>query len=535
MESRKKGLTNERIAAENAIICRMLADPANSHERIMREVRCGHERFKKVCQYYEETGKVLDPNIGRPKEFGDLEKDHVECATIGNPDLSLRRFAAKSFELVGKHMGRSTIALFRKSLHFRFLPKIARQVLTAVHVQHRMPFSRDLKAGLLNFAFLTMMLLFSDESRFCMGNDSRWVWRRPGEDVDGIYHDTVKFPVSIMVWGAIGHGFKSKLEFIEGTLDSKGYVAMLIGNGFIQQCNELFGLHGWCFMQDGAPCHTARSTLEALLPLLTLLLYWPANSPDLNPIEMIWAVMKRRLNDVQATTKEEFKAVVQEVWDKLDIEKVINPLVDSFERRIDVMQRLGGQSIQRHLHQSMARIGINAYGPVAKPPELVTDEQDDLMMTQQAISPYQWAKIGRELGIDRLIVKGRVTMILERRKEIKKWEGAVAETTRAEEALGEEGLALLPNLPPGDSEVPAADQLDVVNGPVGPIPRMPAQKGKPRPKRQPRDPREVIIDPPKVVAPPPPDDGIPRYLFNGERLTATEVRARLEMVISGHK
>jgi hypothetical protein len=330
-------------------------------------------------------------------------------------------------------------------------------------VQHRLQFAHDLKAGRLNFVFLAMMLIFSDESRFCMGNDSRWVWRRPGEDVDGIYHDTVKFPVSIMVWGAIGHGFKSKLEFIEGTLDSSGYVAMLIANGFIEQCNAIFGgRRGWCFMQDGAPCHTAQSTLAALLPLLTLLLYWPANSPDLNPIEMIWAVMKRRLNDVRASTKEEFKAVVQEVWDKLDIEKVVNPLVDSFERRIEVMERLGGQSIQRHLHESMARIGINAYGPVAKPPQLITSAEDEQMMAQYKLLGHQWARIGWVLGIDRGIVKDRLRMMTERQKEIEKWDEAVDEAMAAEVALGPEGLALLPNLPPGDADVPAAEELEVV-------------------------------------------------------------------------
>jgi hypothetical protein len=44
-----------------------------------------------------------------------------------------------------------------------------------------------------------------------------------------------------------------------------------------------------------------------------------------------------------ASRTEEFKTVVQEVWDELDNEKVINPQFDSFRRRIDVLERFNGR------------------------------------------------------------------------------------------------------------------------------------------------------------------------------------------------
>ena len=44
------------------------------------------------------------------------------------------------------------------------------------------------------------------------------------------------------------------------------------------------------------PCHTARSVKAFLAQNTVDLLEWPAYSPDLNPIEGIWAWMKQELD-----------------------------------------------------------------------------------------------------------------------------------------------------------------------------------------------------------------------------------------------
>ena len=46
-------------------------------------------------------------------------------------------------------------------------------------------------------------------------------------------------------------------------------------------------------MQDGAPCHKAKSIKNLLASQKIPLLDWLGNSPDLNPIENVWELLKR--------------------------------------------------------------------------------------------------------------------------------------------------------------------------------------------------------------------------------------------------
>ena len=102
-------------------------------------------------------------------------------------------------------------------------------------------------------------------------------------------------------------------------------------------------------MEDGAPYHKGvaserRAELEKDGWIGWGPGIWPANSPDLNPIENLWHILRDRIRKrkVQPRTKEALIEALQEEWVKLDM-KIVNDLIDSMPRRLQaVIDAKGG-------------------------------------------------------------------------------------------------------------------------------------------------------------------------------------------------
>jgi len=67
-----------------------------------------------------------------------------------------------------------------------------------------------------------------------------------------------------------------------------------------------------------------------------LLPYWPAQSPDLNPIENLWSILDHNVRDRRPQNKAELFRVLQDGWNALDRD-LLRRLVDSMPRRIQAV------------------------------------------------------------------------------------------------------------------------------------------------------------------------------------------------------
>jgi hypothetical protein len=132
--------------------------------------------------------------------------------------------------------------------------------------------------------------------------------------------ETEKFSFGDMVWGCIGEGYKSELIFLDEKIDGPAYLKFLNDHRVFEILDEKFGAFGYEFMHDGAPAHLSKLVLEDPQERVWILWGWPPNSPDLNPIEMIWAIMKRRLNEMSPPPRneKELRAALKQIWDGLD-------------------------------------------------------------------------------------------------------------------------------------------------------------------------------------------------------------------------
>jgi transposase len=97
------------------------------------------------------------------------------------------------------------------------------------------------------------------------------------------------------------------------------------------------------FMQDNASCHTAGIIQEWFKDHGLEVFQWPANSPDLNPIENLWNQLKTRLYSypTPANGMLQLWERVQELWDKMT-EEECQWLIESMPRRMQACIKAKG-------------------------------------------------------------------------------------------------------------------------------------------------------------------------------------------------
>ena len=116
-----------------------------------------------------------------------------------------------------------------------------------------------------------------------------------------------------MVWGTIStHGI-GRLHVVEGMMNAGKYIQVL-DTRLQPQLSDLFPDGNAVLMHDGAPCHRAREVERYLEGCGLEVLPWPGNSPDMNPIEGIWKLLKDRVNSVTVTNKRQLLERIIHAW-----------------------------------------------------------------------------------------------------------------------------------------------------------------------------------------------------------------------------
>ena len=88
------------------------------------------------------------------------------------------------------------------------------------------------------------------------------------------------------------------------------------------------------FQDDNARPHRAKRVITFKSQCTWKSTTWPAQSPDLNPIEHIWAFIKKRLADItpEPTSKEEWKKRIRRIWAEVPTEMCEKLILGMSER-----------------------------------------------------------------------------------------------------------------------------------------------------------------------------------------------------------
>lgn len=292
----------------------------------------------------------LDPSLakqGAPKKM--TEKDDRLAARLirsGQVDTAVQ--ATQYLNSIAKNtLNPQTVRNHLKKMGMRSVVKKKKPLLSKFHQKAQLNFANLYKEWTEDD---WKQVIWSDESKINrLGSDGiKYTWKKKGEGLlDREIIGTKKFGGgNIMVWGCMGWEGVGDMVYVEGRMDADQYVDIL-DNGLLSSV-EKFGMdvEDIIFQQDNDPKHTSKKAKQWFQDRGIQLLEWPAQSPDLNPIEHLWGILKKRIYNYyqEADGVNELWDRAAKAWLKITPEEVQN-LIKSMPRRIHaVIKARGGHT-----------------------------------------------------------------------------------------------------------------------------------------------------------------------------------------------
>ncbi|KAG2466638.1 TCB1 transposase, partial [Polypterus senegalus] len=284
------------------------------------------------------------PRAGRPSKLSDQGRRALVREVTKNPMVTLSELQRSSAER-GEPSRRTTIsaAIYQSGLYGRVARR--KPLLSKRHMAAHLEFA---KRHLKDSQTMRNKILWSDETKIELFgvNARRHVWRKPGT----AHHQASTIPTvkhvkygggSVMVWGCFAASGPGRLAVIDGTMNSTVYQKILKEN-VRPSVRQLKLKRSWVLQQDNDPKHTSKSTSEWLKKNKMKTLEWPSQSPDLNPIEMLWHDLKKALHARKPSNKAELQQFCKDEWAKIPPERRKRLIASYRKRLIAVIAAKGG-------------------------------------------------------------------------------------------------------------------------------------------------------------------------------------------------
>ena len=280
---------------------------------------------------------------GRPTKLDAADREKLKNAINEKPTITNRALLA----IIDNKVFLRTLQLALRTMGERRWCQRQRPLLTPEHARKRLEWARRHEDWTVND---WKRVCWTDEATIerGVGKKPKWTFNSPREQLQ--QHDVTTYTankaVRRMVWGGFSYDRRTHLQELFGDPESaRGGVSSKVIYALYSHCLPWLLSGGKIFMHDNARVHTAGIVKQLLERMEVEVMIWPPYSPDLNPIENLWALLKAEIYQRHPelktapdneTTLQRLVIAAKEAWLAISCD-VHHALSDSMVRRVQAI------------------------------------------------------------------------------------------------------------------------------------------------------------------------------------------------------